>query len=133
VGLDASRDAVAVARANASALGLTVSFVVADLLVGFAATSFDGVVANLPYVRDGTRLQPEIARYEPARALFGGADGLDLVRRLVGMLGEAAYVALEVGDGQAPAVAALVASAGFADVSCLADLAGVERVVVGRR
>jgi release factor glutamine methyltransferase len=133
VGLDSSRDAVAVARGNASALGLAVIFVVADLLSGFAAGSFDGVVANLPYVRAGERLQPEIARYEPARALFGGVDGLDLIRRLIGMLGDAAYVALEVGEGQASEVASMVAAGGFGSVSRVPDLAGIERVVVGRR
>jgi release factor glutamine methyltransferase len=132
-GIDIDVDALGVARENARRLGLNVSFVAGDLLCDSGTAAFDAVVANLPYVADGEKLEPEIARYEPARALFAGADGLDAVRRLVGMLSGVPFVALEVGAGQAVAVAALLGAAGFAHVSRLEDLAGHERVVVGRR
>jgi release factor glutamine methyltransferase len=91
------------------------------------------VVANLPYVEDGFELPPDVARFEPAGALFGGPDGLHVVRRLVGMLGAVPWVALEIGAGQAPAVADLLSAAGFGSVRARRDLAGIERVVVGRR
>jgi release factor glutamine methyltransferase len=65
--------------------------------------------------------------------LFAGPDGLDVIRRLVGMLDGVNVVALEVGYDQADAVAALVRAAGFGSVQRLRDLAGHERVVVGRR
>lgn len=131
VGTDVSGDAVALARENALRLGLEVEFVVADLL---DAGDYDAVLANLPYVATGScELAPEIALYEPSLALFGGRDGLDLVRRLVSVLSGVALVALEVGFDQAAAVDCLLRRAGFRSVERLRDLAGHERVLVGRR
>jgi release factor glutamine methyltransferase len=131
-GIDLSKDAVAVARDNASRLGLDARFLVGDLLDG-ATVAFDAVLANLPYVAEGAEVAPEISQYEPAGALFAGPDGLDVIRRLVGMLDGVNVVALEVGFDQADAVAALIAGAGFRSVQRLRDLSGHERVVVGRR
>ena len=129
-GADVSADAVAVARANAARLGLEVRFVVADLMNGVFA---DAVLANLPYVAAGAELPPEITRYEPASALFAGADGLDVVRRLVAAVSgpTVGLLALEIGAEQADAVSALLWDAGFAEVAVRRDLAGLERVVVG--
>jgi release factor glutamine methyltransferase len=130
-GTDVSADALAVARANAARLGLDVAFEGADLI---GAGAYDVVLANLPYVEAGAAgLEPEITAYEPPVALYGGPDGLDLVRRLVADLDGVSVVALEVGLGQADVVAALVAGAGFGSVTRIRDLAGVERVVAGRR
>jgi release factor glutamine methyltransferase len=130
---DVSDDALAVARANAARLELDVTFLRADLLDGVPAA--DAVLSNPPYVEDGAPLAPEIARHEPARALFAGPDGLAVVRRLVDQAGRspARLLALEVGLGQGPAVAALAREAGFADVELRRDLAGLERVAVARR
>lgn len=132
IGVDLSPDAVAVARANAARLGLAVEFVCGDLLAGVSGAA---VLANLPYVAAGeaASLPPEVSDFEPAAALFAGKDGLDLVRRLVGMLGDTPFVALEVGFDQASRVAELLAGAGFASVERWLDLAGHERVVLGRR
>lgn len=130
VGIDMSPDAIAVARDNAARLGLEVRFLVADLLDG---GPYDGVLANLPYVPDGVSLPPEIELYEPALALHGGPDGLDLARRLVSSVSGAQVVALEIGFGQEGAVGGLLADTGFGSVERLRDLAGHERVVVGRR
>jgi release factor glutamine methyltransferase len=131
VGIDISDAALAVARANAERLGLDVRFLRGDLLS--AADSFDGALANLPYVEEGAPLPADVALYEPAGALFAGADGLDVIRRLIGMSDGVGTLALEVGDGQAARVASLLSAAAFPSVECLRDLAGVERVVVGRR
>jgi release factor glutamine methyltransferase len=136
-GSDVSEDALALARANAARLGLDVTFARADLLDGLA-DDFDAVLANLPYVAEGERatLQPEIVRHEPAGALFAGVDGLDAIRALVAQLCErrhVRFVALELGAGQAPAVAGLLRSAGFEQVEQVPDLAGIERVVSGAR
>lgn len=131
-GVDVSPDAVAVAAGNARRLEIDVEFFTGDLLRG-ATGRFDAVLANLPYVAAGEELPPEISRYEPARALFAGPDGLALIRRLLGMAEGARLIALEVGAGQADAVSTLVSEAGFAAVARLRDLAGHERVVTGRR
>ena len=132
-GLDVSDDALAVARANAEGLGLDVDFGVSDLLDDRA---YDAVLANLPYVPSSASLAPEIAAYEPAGALFAGDDGLDCVRRLCSQVARRPFVglvALEISPEQASLVADLVRDAGFDRVSVQADLAGHDRVVVGRR
>jgi release factor glutamine methyltransferase len=130
IGADVSADAVAVARANASRLGLDVRFVVADLMSGVSA---DAVLANLPYVAAGAELPPEIARYEPPGALFAGPDGLDVVRRAVSVVAGPAVglVAFEIGPEQSAVVEQLLWDAGFAEVAVRRDLAGLDRVVVG--
>jgi release factor glutamine methyltransferase len=131
LGTDLCGDAVALARENAARLGLDVRFLEADLLGGLQC---DAVLANLPYVaEDASQLAPEVALYEPTAALFGGADGLHVIRRLVASTDLVPLVALEVGFDQAPAVADLLAGAGFQTVERLRDLAGHERVLVGRR
>jgi release factor glutamine methyltransferase len=131
-GVDLSSDALAVARSNAAALGLDVAFAVGDLLDP-VSEPVDAVLANLPYVEDGADLPPEITGYEPPGALFAGADGLDVVRRLVGLLDPAAVgvVALEIAPAQAGAVAEMLQRAGYPSVAVRQDLAGLDRVVVG--
>jgi len=132
-GTDASPDALAVARANAARLGLDVRFREADLLDG--AGEVDAVLSNPPYVEDGAPLQPEIERHEPPAALYAGADGLAVIRRLAAQAGASAarLLALEVGMGQADEVAVVLRDAGFATTETRRDLAGIERVVIGRR
>ncbi len=121
---DVSAGALDVARANASRLGLDVTFAEGDLLAGVEA---DAVVSNPPYVEADAALMPEIG-FEPPLALFAGPDGLDVIRRLVTL--PVRFLALEHGEGQAEAIEALMG--GF-DVERIRDLAGIERVVVGRR
>jgi release factor glutamine methyltransferase len=130
-GTDVSVDALAVARENARRLALNVRFMHADLIAG---GPYDAVLANLPYVSDDEQLAPEIELYEPAGALRGGRDGLEVVRQLLGAAAGAGHViALEIGAGQADAVSELLHAAGFASVERLRDLAGIERVLVARR
>lgn len=133
-GIDSSAAALEVAVANRERLGLqAVEFVRSDLL---DADRYDAVLANLPYVASGERVEPEVALYEPRQALFAGADGLDALRRLAARLAETPrcrFAAVEVGAGQAPAVGKFLSGAGFGQVDSRRDLAGQERVVVGRR
>ena len=135
VATDASAEALEVARANAARLGLDVAFAHGDLLEPVAGP-LDAVLSNPPYVaeRDRLSLAAEITRYEPADALFGGDDGLAVLRRLIPAAAArgARLLALEVGAGQAGAVGALVRAAGWPELEVLCDLAGIERVVVGR-
>jgi release factor glutamine methyltransferase len=139
---DTSEGALAVARANAEQLGLGDR---AHLLAGTLpeSGSFDLILANLPYVAepDWPALQPEVTRWEPREALLAGPDGLDAYRSFIPGCGRAlarcpgrssTTLAVEVGEGQAPAVAELFAAAGFVQIETRRDLAGIERVVVGR-
>jgi len=129
-GTDVSAQAVAVARANAERLGLDVAFREADLLDG----AYDAVLANVPYVEaeDHAILAPEIAVHEPRLAVVAGGGGLALIRRLVAQLGATPLAALEVGLAQEERVAELLRDAGY-ETATRRDLAGIERVVVGRR
>jgi release factor glutamine methyltransferase len=136
-GSERSADALALARENGRLLGLDVDFLEADLLAG-VPDEFDAVLANLPYVAEHERalLAPEIIRHEPAAALFAGVDGLDAIRALLGQLAgrqRVGFVALELGAGQAATVAELVAAAGFEQVTSVRDLAGIERIISGKR
>jgi release factor glutamine methyltransferase len=129
---DLSPGALEVARANADRLGLAgrVRFLEGSLPSG---EDFDLTLANLPYVAeaDWASLQPEVTEWEPREALLAGPDGLDAIR---GFLSERVQgnVGLEVGEGQAGAVGDLLRKAGFGSVEVRADLAGIERVVIGR-
>jgi len=136
-GSDLDAAALEVAAANARRLALEVDWRRADLLDGLP-DAFDAIVANPPYVEtaaiDG--LAPEIARHEPRHALDGGADGLDVLTRLIEQAAARRFVGtliLEHGDGQAAAVARRCRAAGFAAVACHRDLAGCERAVCARR
>jgi release factor glutamine methyltransferase len=125
-----SPGALAVARANAARLGLEVEMLEGDLLDPVDGP-LDAVVSNPPYVAAGEVLPRDVG-HEPREALFGGEDGLDVIRRLVVAASGVPFLAMEVGAGQAAGVAELVRAGGWADVSTVRDLAGHERVVVGR-
>jgi len=136
-GSDLSEDALALARANGERLGLPVSWLRADLLIG-VPDEFDAILSNPPYVAESARasLAPEILRHEPPEALFAGPDGLVTIRALCSQVqarDPVKIVALEVGAGQALVVGELMRAAGFTEVRAERDLAGIERVVVGKR
>jgi release factor glutamine methyltransferase len=129
---DTSPGALDVARANAQRLGLAgrVAFKAGSVSGG----EFDLLLANLPYIREDEwpDLAPEIADHEPREALLAGTDGLDAIRGLLSSPAGAKAIALEVGAGQADAVAELVRAAGFARIESRRDLSSIERVVIGR-
>lgn len=140
---DLSEEALAVARANAAALvdtarpGGPLGLCRADLLEGLEGP-FDLVLANPPYV-PSLETDALLAKGwgEPRMALDGGADGLDLVRRLVpaafAVLAPGGRLLLEADPGQAAEIADLLGSAGFDRLTCLEDLAGLARVSGGRK
>jgi release factor glutamine methyltransferase len=127
--VDASADALTVARANAARLGLAVQFVEANWLAG-AGTGHDLIVSNPPYVATGDAHLAAL-RHEPLGALVSGPDGLDDIRRIVGAapghLKDGGWLLLEHGYDQAAAVRELLARRGFAQVQSRADLAGIAR------
>jgi release factor glutamine methyltransferase len=107
-----------------------------DLLEPLTGT-FDVIVANPPYVPAGARagLQPEVRDFEPAMALFGGADGLGVIGRLVSesqtRLAQDGYLIFEFGDGQEMAVRELISAGdGLRMVDVKRDLQGIERIAI---
>ena len=140
VGIDASADALEVARDNAVRLGIDVELQLGDLLAPPRGLGLvDVVVSNPPYIpsADIDTLSREV-RCEPRAALDGGPTGLELPGRLVREAAEAlregGWLAVEHGAGQAEAMSAIVAATGcFDPVERLRDLAGTERVVRARR
>jgi release factor glutamine methyltransferase len=112
---DISEDALSLARENATANGLgegaegaSLTFAKGDLLDAVTATDkIDCLIANLPYIPDGEKgkLQPEVDKFDPELALYGGPDGLTLVRKLLqqteGKLNAGAPILLEIGSEQA--------------------------------
>ncbi len=133
VAVDSERGALALARENAAAAGLLdrIRLVRGDLGRAAPGARFDLVVSNPPYVRPGElgSLEPEVRDWEPKIALVG--DGL---HRLVGetasaLLRPGGSIVLEVGDDQAPGVAAVLTELGFAGGRISADLGGRDRIV----
>jgi release factor glutamine methyltransferase len=108
-------------------------FVAADLLTAVADASMDVVVSNPPYVplTDRDSMQREVRDWEPHLALFAGATGLDIYRRLIPeawrVLKPGGLLALEFGFGQADAIAALVSD--WINIEIAPDLAGIPRVI----
>jgi release factor glutamine methyltransferase len=133
--VDVSPDALDVARANASRLGLDVTFLQGDLVSPLAGHGpFDLIASNPPYIpsQEIAGLSPEVQR-EPRLALDGGEDGLMLVRRLASearkVLAPMGALAMEIGAGQAAAVMEILRTEGYENIGARKDLAGIERVV----
>jgi release factor glutamine methyltransferase len=143
VATDISNDALAVADRNAARHGVgdRIELRHGDLLAPLhGRTGFDAISANPPYVVDGARpaLQPEVRDHEPAVALFGGADGLSVLTRLVGdapaHLRPGGWLVFEFGFGQDVEVEQLVRSCAAMElVEIRRDLDGIARTVVARR
>ncbi|MBW2233797.1 MAG: peptide chain release factor N(5)-glutamine methyltransferase [Deltaproteobacteria bacterium] len=136
VATDLSAAALAVAGRNAERLGLAdrVAFAEGDLFEPLAGERFDLVISNPPYIGRGEAdsLAPEL-RHEPESALYAGADGLEVLRRLVAEASDhleaGGVLALEIDPRQAPALLQLCTDAGLRDVRVHRDLAGRERAV----
>lgn len=134
--LDASADALAVARKNAECNHVRVQFLHSDWYAALADERFDVIVSNPPYIeKNDPHLAQGDLRFEPADALTDHADGLSDLRIIVAgaarHLAEGGWLLMEHGYDQAEAVRALLRSQGFADVQSWQDLAGIERVSGG--
>jgi len=134
-GIDASDEALALARENAGRTGLRVELARHDLFAGLPDGPWALVVSNPPYVDPDDRdaLQPEVRDWEPAEALFGRGATAAVASGALGVLEDEGVLVLEVGDGQAAATADMLTSLGYVDVRVTLDLAGRDRVVEGRR
>ncbi len=132
--VDASADALDVARANAARLGLPVTFRQGSWLQGDTA-HYGLIVSNPPYV---AAADPHLAdlRHEPLQALASGPDGLADIRQIIQQapdrLHPGGWLLLEHGHDQAQRVRGLLAAQGFTQVSSRRDLAGIERCSGGQ-
>jgi release factor glutamine methyltransferase len=134
--VDSSSDALAVARDNVLRSGLErrVELAESDLLAAVTG-SFDLVVSNPPYVSPSERsgLEPEVREFEPSVAVVGFEVADRIAAEALSVLRHGAWIVLECGDGQAASLAARLRALGYDRVTVSPDLAGVDRVVEGRR
>jgi release factor glutamine methyltransferase len=145
VATDVSPAALEIARTNAARNGVAdrVDFVEADAAAlpfeRVQAGGFDVLVANPPYIAESARatLPVNVRDYEPHVALFGGPDGLDVIRRIAaggrGLLAAHGRAFIEVADGQHERAAAVFIAAGWALIGVLPDAAGIPRVLALER
>jgi len=136
-GVDRSEGALETARRNAAALGLggRTQLVRGNWGDGLSG-EWDVILANPPYIPSKAlqTLMPEVASYEPKLALDGGADGLEAYRvlapEIARLLAPTGIAAVEVGDGQGPAMTAIMVGAGLVLRGIRHDLSGVDRCIV---
>ena len=133
---DVSAEALAVARENAH--HTPVEFICSDLYDNIPG-NYDLITVNPPYIRRDVipTLMPEVQEYEPILALDGGEDGLDCYRRILEGIGtflrKDGHLICEIGYDQGDDVATLMREAGLVDVQVKQDLAGLDRVVIGKK
>lgn len=136
---DISTAALAVAQQNADALGAAhrIRFLVSDLFSALDGQRFDCIVSNPPYVSTGEALEPQVRDYEPPAALYAGADGLALYRRLIpdafAHLEPGGHLLLEIGHGQRDALQNLLAQSRFENIRFIDDLQGIPRVAIAQK
>ncbi len=140
VGVDASSDALALARTNATLTGLArVDLVRGDLCAPLRGKWFSALISNPPYLteREYGALDSSVRDWEPGFALRSGSDGLEatvrLIRQGLEALEPGGWLALEVDCSRAGAAAQLAVEHGWSDVSIHRDLFGRERYLLGRR
>jgi release factor glutamine methyltransferase len=138
VALDVSAKAIETARRNARLNGVADRLELrrSDVFGGLRADDrFDAIVSNPPYVAASEipALDPEVRDHEPRAALTDGADGLSIIRRLiresVRFLGPGGLLLVEIGFGQAAAVAALADRGSWSEPRFLTDLQGIDRTL----
>jgi release factor glutamine methyltransferase len=140
--VDASADALEIARANAARLQLNgrIQFAQSDVLAVLSGSNdFDFVISNPPYVGFGEadKVQKSVRDFEPRMAVFAGEQGLDVIRPLIqqslGVLKPSGWLALEMGYSMCDAVLSLLDAAMWVDTRVVPDLQGIPRVVAARK
>lgn len=135
---DISDKALDIARENARTYGADIEFVQGDLFEKLDRRKFDIIVSNPPYVMNGEyeTLSPEVKAHEPRLALTAGDEGMDIYRRLIPEAAEhldkGGHLLTEIGCSQAESVKTLMEKSGFENIKVIKDLAGLDRVVMGR-
>lgn len=137
MGVDVSVEALAVAKENGKHLNSKVDWLQSDLF-DKVTRIFDVIVSNPPYIESDEipKLMEEVRYHEPELALNGGEDGLDFYRKIIAeskkYLATEGYLCFEIGYNQGDAVSSLMKKAGFIECRVVKDLAGLDRVVIGR-
>ncbi len=140
---DIDKEALNVALRNASINKADIRLIPSDLFEN-VSESFDIIVSNPPYIATAeiAKLEPEVREHDPLKALDGGTDGLDFYKRIIEacalkgskeVLKNGGRLYFEIGFDQAKAVSELMKEAGFTDIRTVKDLAGLDRVVYGKR
>jgi release factor glutamine methyltransferase len=140
IGVDISDKALELAARNAARHGVSERLFLrkTDLFEGISG-AFAMIVSNPPYVpaADATSLQPEVIDFDPPKALFGGEDGLEMIRRVLTEspkhIDPGGYLLMEFGFGQETSVKDLLADGNWGEIEILDDLQGIPRTLVARR
>lgn len=136
-GVDLSEKALAVAKQNAAKLGKECTFIQSDLFENIEGR-FDVIISNPPYIatKEIEALEPEVREHEPMMALDGKEDGLYFYRKIVSAsvnyLNPEGWLLFEIGYDQGKALSEMMKSAGYCQVQVIKDLAGLDRVVIGK-
>ena len=136
-GADLSEKALAVARQNAEKLKKECKFIHSDLFEHIDG-KYDVIISNPPYIatKEIEALEPEVRVHEPMMALDGKEDGLFFYRKIVSAsidyLNPEGWLMFEIGYDQGEAVSEMMKSSGYTEVRVVKDLAGLDRVVIGK-
>lgn len=142
LGVDISKEALKVARANKEKLGAdAVDFMQSDLFENLndnLRNSFDIIVSNPPYIKTAVieELDKEVKLHDPYIALDGSSDGLKFYKKIteeaIHFLKKDGYLAYEIGSDQAEEVKDIMAAKGFVNIEVYKDLSGLDRVVIAK-
>lgn len=140
LGLDISDEALKIAVENRELNGASnLKFLKSDVFQHVKEKNYDLIVSNPPYipVKEYNELMPEVKQYEPRMALTDGGDGYYFYRKIseesMKYLKNGGYLAFEVGYNQGETVSQLMEKNGFRIEGRIADYAGIERVIIGRK
>ena len=134
---DISEDALEIARQNAERLHGEITLLTSDLFTQIPGT-FDIIISNPPYLNDEQMRSASLrSRGEPQGALYGGRSGLEFIEKIIfegfSRLAPEGYLMIEIDHSQRYAAKHLMEEAGFSEIQLIDDLAGLTRVVMGRR
>ncbi len=136
--VDISEGALNVAKKNASLNNVSVEFIKSDVFSALKDRKFDSIVSNPPYIEreEINNLSTEVKDFEPLNALDGGIEGLDFYRRIIKEgkehINENGFIFFEIGYNQGEDLKMLFEENGYKYIETVKDLAGLDRVVVGR-
>ena len=136
-GVDLSEKALAVAKRNAEKLGIECALIHSDLFEHIEGR-YDVIISNPPYIatKEIEALEAEVRIHEPMMALDGMEDGLFFYRKIVSAsvdyLNPEGWLLFEIGYDQGEQVSEMMKTAGYSQVKVIKDLAGLDRVVVGK-